>query len=409
MENKITKITAEEVRDSKGSPALKVTVWVGEMLGSFAVPSGASTGAHEAHELRDSDGRGVQSAIKNVNEKIASVLVGQEVSDQKEIDRLMVELDDTKNKDNLGGNAMIGASIACAKTAAKVSGLETFEYLRALAEIKPSRKTPYLFMNLLEGGKHANNGLAFQEHLVVPMIDDVEETVSVGIKIQNTLKEMLKEQTGEYPNLGHEGGFMLKTTDPREPFLLLQEAVRKNNLEGVVRFSIDAAASSFYKNTPRLGGVYEVGGRVLSKDELMGLYLSLADEFNLFSIEDPFEEEDFESFALLKEKIPATLIVGDDLTVSNKELLQKALDKKSISAMIIKPNQIGTLTETLQTMKLARENGIELIVSNRGEETDDDFIADLAYAFGCFGLKSGAPTKSERKVKYDRLMKITGN
>ena len=412
MQNKIEKIIGEEIKDSRGNPTIKVTVFCGEKSGSFSVPSGASTGTHEAHELRDEDGKGVNKAISNVNNIIAPALVGKNVLNQNEIDKILIKLDGTKNKDNLGGNAMIGVSIACAKVAAKISNMETFEYLRtlrlgsgqALAKIKPSRQTPYLFMNLLEGGKHADNGLAFQEHLVVPMIDNSEEAVSMGVKIQNTLKEMLEGETGEYPALGHEGGFMPKVTDPRAPFLLLQEAVRKNDLGNSVRFSIDAAASSFFEDSS-----YKVDGKKIAKHNLTDMYVSLVEEFKLFSIEDPFEQEDFESFAELREKIPNTLVVGDDLTVSRETLLRKAMGKKSINAMIIKPNQAGTLTETLETMKLARGNGIELIVSNRGEETDDDFIADLAYAFGCFGLKACAPTKLERMVKYNRLIKITNS
>jgi len=202
--------------------------------------------------------------------------------------------------------------------------------------------------------------------------------------------------------LGDEGGFALKTSDIRAPLVFLTEAIKKNNLEKKVKLALDVAASSFYEK-----GNYKIAGKNVSKEELMGLYESLTAEFDIFSIEDPFHEEDFESFAELKKKNSDLLIVGDDLTVSNSKLLKKAIEKESINAMIIKPNQIGTLTETLETMKLARENDIELIVSHRGEETDDDFIADLAFAFGCFGLKAGSPQKPERMVKYKRLIEIS--
>jgi len=421
MENKITKINAEEIKDSRGNPTIKVTVFacpsetlakegVGDVSGSFSVPSGASTGVHEAHELRDSDGRGVKNAIEKVNKIIAPVLIGQNVLNQKEIDRIMLELDGTPNKDNLGGNSMIGVSIACAKVAAKVSSLETFEYLRTLMEIKPSRKVPYLFMNLLEGGKHTSNILAFQEYLIVSDTENISEAVDIGIKIQNTLREIITKELGEESIvLGDEGGFALKVTDIRKPLIFLTEAIKKNNLQDKVRLALDVAASSFFENDS-----YKIDGKDISKEELMNIYNSLITEFNLFSIEDPFNEEDFEGFKELKERnTHATagqenlFIVGDDLTVSNQALLKEAIEKESMNAMIIKPNQIGTLTETLLTMKLARENDIELIVSHRGRETSDDFIADLAYAFNCFGLKAGSPQKAERMVKYKRLMQIT--
>jgi len=410
MENKITKVIAEEIKDSRGNPTLKVVVWVGDISGSFSVPAGASTGAHEAHELRDEDGKGVKKAIDKVNKKIAPALVGQDVLNQKEIDKIMLELDGTPNKDNLGGNSMIGVSIACAKVAAKVSSQEVFEYLRTLAEIKPSRKIPYLYMNLINGGKHAKNGLAFQEYHIVPNTEDVAEAIEIGIKIQNTLKKNILLELGEESIvLGDEGGFAPRVSDIKKPLQYLTEAIKQNYLLGKVRLALDVASSSFY--TPALNtdvnGFYKVDNKNISKEELMGIYRSLIKEFSLFSIEDPFDEEDFESFKKLKENNIKLKVVGDDLTVTNKILLKEAIEKDSINAMIIKPNQIGMLTETLETMKLARENGIELIVSHRSGETNDDFIADLAYAFGCFGLKAGAPEKPERKVKYDRLKVIT--
>jgi enolase len=405
MENKITKILAEEIKDSRGNPTLKVSIWVGDKFDSFSVPSGASTGAHEAHELRDEDGRGVKNAIDKVNNIIAPVLIGQDVLNQKEIDRIMIELDGTLNKDNLGGNSMIGVSIACAKVAAKISNVEIFEHLRTLAEIKPSRKAPYLYMNLINGGKHAKNNLAFQEYHIVPDTENVEEAVEIGIKIQNSLKEIIIKNLGEESIvLGDEGGFAPKISDIRKPLEYLVEAIKENNLENKVRLALDVASTSFYEN-----GFYKVDGKDITKDELLNIYNSSIKEFNLLSIEDPFYEEDFESFKKLKDNNQNLFVVGDDLTVTNKNLLKEAIEKGSINAMIIKPNQIGTLSETLETMKLARENGVELIVSHRSGETDDDFIADIAFAFNCFGLKSGAPTKPERMVKYKRLIKIINN
>ncbi|MFZ3011893.1 MAG: phosphopyruvate hydratase [Minisyncoccia bacterium] len=403
MQNQITKIFAEEIKDSRSNPTLKITVEAGGMSASFSVPSGASTGVHEAHELRDEDKKGVKKAIDTVNNIIAPALIGQDVLNQKEIDRVMLDLDSTSNKDNLGGNSMIGVSIACAKTASKVSGVEVFEHLRTLVEVKPSRKTPYLYMNLINGGKHAKNDLAFQEYHVVPNTEDVKEAVEIGIQIQDSLREIILKDLGEDSLiLGDEGGFAPKTSDIRQPLVYLTEAIKQNNLEGKVRLALDVAATSFYNSSV---GLYRIDGKDVSKEELLNIYNSLIQEFNLLSIEDPFYEEDFESFKKLKEN-NETIVVGDDLTVTNKILLKEAIEKGSIGAMIIKPNQIGTLSETLETMKLARENNIELIVSHRSGETEDDFIADLAYAFNCFGLKSGSPQKTERMVKYKRLIKI---
>ncbi len=399
----ITKIFAEEIKDSRGNPTIKVTVYIGDVLGSFSVPSGASTGLNEAHELRDEDGKGIKRAVDNVNNIIAQALIGKDVLNQKEIDRIMIELDGTENKDNLGGNSMIGVSIACAKTAALVSEIEVFEHLRTLAEIKPSRHTPYLYMNLINGGKHAKNNLAFQEYHIVPNTENVKEAVEIGIKIQNSLKEFFTKDFGEESLvLGDEGGYAPAIIDIRKPLVYLSEAIKENNLEGRVRLALDVASSSFYEN-----GKYRVNGKDILSEELMNIYNSLFKEFVLLSIEDPFDEIDFENFAKLKENNRNLYIVGDDLTVTNEILLKKAIEKNSINAMIIKPNQIGTLTETLETMRLARENDIELIVSHRSGETDDDFIADLAFAFSCFGLKAGSPIKHERMVKYDRLIKIT--
>jgi enolase len=401
--SEISKILAEEVYDSRGSPTIKVTVFAGNTQGSFSVPSGASTGVHEAHELRDEDGKGVKNSLEKVNKIIAPALIGKDASNQKEIDRIMLELDGTANKDNLGGNSMIGVSIACAKAAAKAGGVEVFEHLRTLAEIQPSRKVPYLYMNIINGGKHAKNNLAFQEYHIVPDTEDVAEAVGIGIKIQNSLSLIIIKDLGEESIvLGDEGGFAPKTGDIRKPLLYLKEAIKQNNLENKVLLALDVASSSFYSD-----GQYKVDGKNISKEELTNIYNSLITEFGLLSIEDPFDEEDFESFRKLKDDHIGLKVVGDDLTATNVLLLKKAIEKKSINAMIIKPNQIGTLTETLSTMKLGRDNGIELIVSHRSGETEDDFIADLAFAFNCFGMKAGSPQKSERMVKYNRLIKIT--
>lgn len=423
MSYKIEKILAEEIRDSRGNPTIEVSVFSHDKKGSFAVPSGASTGIHEAHELRDPEPEqarygagpdrkliiskvgGVQIVIKKINEIIAPALLGMDVLVQAEIDRKLIELDGTLNKDNLGGNSMIGISIACAKLGAKLQEIELYEYLRELYEIKPSRSIPHLYMNLINGGKHAQNNLAFQEYHIVTDTENIEEAVDIGLQIQDSLKEIITEELGEDSlTLGDEGGYAPQISDIKKPLEYLTRAIEENNLQGKVHLALDVAASSFFKDNK-----YEVDGESIDKEKLQEIYTSLIKEFNLFSIEDPFQEEDFESFAQLKKTHQNLIVMGDDLTVTNKKLLQKSIEENSINAMIIKPNQIGTLTETLETMQLARENEVELIISHRSGETDDDFIADLAFAFNCFGLKSGSPLKPERMIKYQRLINITKN
>jgi enolase len=404
MENKITKIIAEEIRDSRGNPTILVSVYVGEKWGTFAVPSGASTGLHEAFELKDPD-KGVKSVLEKINQILVPALIGKNVLNQKEIDLAMIALDGTSNKSNLGGNALIGLSIACAKVAAKIQKIELYEYLRTLAEIKPSRKVPHLYMNLINGGVHARNDLAFQEYHIVPQTENIEEAVDIGLRIQDSLKEIFLEELGEDSlTLGDEGGYAPQINDIQKPLEYLQKAIIENNLTDKVFLALDVAASSFYQNEK-----YLMNGEEKTKEEFLEVYDFLLKNYKILSIEDPFEEEDFSSFAKLKKNYPNLIVMGDDLTVTNKTLLQKAIDLDCINAMIIKPNQIGTLTETLETMALARENNIELIVSHRSGETDDDFIADLAYAFGTFGLKSGSPLKEERMIKYQRLINILKN
>ena len=403
IHNIIEDIIVEEIEDSRGNPTISVHIYSSGKSGTFEVPSGASTGAHEAFELRDEDKKGVKNSIIKITESIAPAIDGRNIFDQKGIDHLMIELDGTKNKKNLGGNSMIGVSIACAKAAANVKNIQLYEYLRELENIKPSQKIPYLYMNLINGGKHAKNGLAFQEYHVVPVVKNAGEAVEIGNKIVEVLGQIIRTKYGdESLVLGDEGGFAPKITNIREPLVLLSDAIEAAGLKGRVRLALDVAASSFFEN-----GKYKIGDDLITKEALMEIYKNLMTEFNLLSIEDPFDEEDFESFKILKELYPDLKVVGDDLTVTNVERLKEAIEKKSINAMIVKPNQVGTLTETLATMKLARENNIDLIVSHRSGETEDTFIADLAYAFGTFGLKSGAPGKKERKVKYDRLIEIS--
>lgn len=400
--NLITKIEAIEIVDSREKPTLKITVFADLFEASFSVPSGASTGMSECCELRDPDG-GMKNAISKIESIIQPNLIGKNVLNQKEIDQTMIELDGTLNKSNLGGNSILGISMACARLGALLRNMPLANYLKETFYIKPKNPQTYFYANLINGGKHAENNLAFQEYHIVPIVEDPKEALEIVINFQNLLKNLIQSnlEIDDIP-IGDEGGFAPKLENIREPLVFLKKVITNNNLENKVRLALDVAASSFYEE-----GFYLVDGKKITKEELMNLYAQLINEFNIFSIEDPFEENDFESFAILKNKFPDLLVVADDLTVTNKVLLEKAIKENSINALIIKPNQIGTLTEVFETIKLAYENNIEIIVSHRSGETMDDFIADLASAFGAFGLKAGAPSKEERLVKYNRFIKIT--
>src|SRR3989339_979444 len=403
MNTKITKIAGEKILDSLGNATVRVTIDTNSGAGSFAVPSGASTGAFEANENKD-----INQVIQNIQNLIAPQLIGIEATEQEEIDKIMLELDGTANKSKLSGNAIIGVSVAAAKAVARSLGQELFEYLRSLAQIKPSRPTPYLFMNLINGGKHAHSKLPFQEYHIVPQTDSIEESLDMGTKIFKSLREKIdKEMSPSFSNVGDEGGATVdigttvETDDVFIPLKLLSETIAQLGYTDKARLAMDVAASSFFD-----GSNYMIGGNI-TPDQLYGIYKQIFTEFDIISIEDPFNEEDFTNFAKIHAEYPDKFIVGDDLTVTNVERLAMAINNKSINAIIIKPNQVGTLTETLNTMKMARENNIECIVSHRSGETEDDFIADLAYAFSCFGLKSGAPNRGERVAKYNRLQHIT--
>ncbi|KKW08481.1 MAG: Enolase [Candidatus Kaiserbacteria bacterium GW2011_GWA2_49_19] len=400
--HKITDIIARETSDSRGRPTVSVTVHADEHEGTFDVPSGASTGSLEACELRDSDGR-VSRAIDNVNTLIKREIAGMDVHDQSQIDAKIIALDGTVNKSKLGGNATIGVSIAVAKAAAKAEGMEPFEYLRQLADIKPSRKTPYLYLNYINGGKHAKSPIAFQEHMLVPDTNSVTEALEMAEVLEKALYEIVAKKYGAETaaEVGDEGGYVLPEGTYETPFELSAQAIHDSGYDGKCFIAADVAASSFFSE-----GAYVMQGERYSADDLREIYLSLIKKFSILSIEDPFFEESFEDFAKLQKQTDVR-IVGDDLTVTNKAMLTRAIGTCSVRAIIIKPNQIGTLSETLDTMHEARSRDVDCIVSHRSGETNDDFIADLAFAFGCFGLKTGSLRKPERVIKYKRLEKIS--
>jgi len=406
MDKKITDIRAEQILDSRNNPTLRVSVYVNDIMGFFDVPSGASTGKYEACELRDGENgkSGVLNAIDKIEKMIKPALIGIEIDQQQQIDEIMIKLDGTPQKTNLGGNSTIGVSIACAKTAAKVLGVEVYEYLRTIKSITPSRKEPYLYFNLINGGKHAATKLAFQEFHIVPQVESSEESVKISREIQNKLDEILEKEFKTVTK-GDEGGVALDVEDIFTPLLLMKRAVEELGYKDQIKYALDVAASSFYDHELR---VYKFMDREWTTDEMVELYIKICNDFPMISIEDPFDEEDYAGFTKLQASVK-TKLIGDDLTVTNIERLKKAIIEKSIEGIIIKPNQIGTLTETLNTMKFAKENNIDCIISHRSGETMDNFIGDLVCAYQCFGIKAGALGPKERDIKYERIIKINSH
>ena len=405
----IRSIRAREILDSRGNPTLEVTVTCERGSGTFGVPSGASTGAHEAFELRDGDrsrfgGNGVLQAATHVNVDIAGALVGTDAADQRAMDSLLLDLDGTPNKSRLGGNAVTGVSVAAAKAAAAATEVTLVEYLKTLAEgITPSRRVPYLGMNLINGGKHAATRVAFQEYKVVPETEDIAEAVNIGTTIMHALKKRIAKDYGAVnANVGDEGGFAPDLDSVRKPLELFMETAADLNLDGRIKVALDVAASSFYD--PKADR-YAFDGADRTAAELEATLRGIIKDFPVLYIEDPFNEDKFADFARLNADA-GVVIVGDDLTVTNTAFLQRAIDVNAISGIIIKVNQVGTLTETFDTMRLARKHNIHCIVSHRSGETNDAFIADLAVAMGVWSVKAGGPQRGERVAKYNRFLEL---
>lgn len=401
----IKNIIAREILDSRGNPTVEVDVILESgIIGRAAVPSGASTGEREALEMRDGDkkrfgGKGVLNAVINVNEKIKPVITGMDVFDQYSIDSAMLELDGTKTKSNLGANAILGVSMACLKAAAKEKKMPLYKY------VGEGTTLPVPMMNILNGGAHADNKLDFQEFMIIPQRDTIHERVRVGSEVFHALKSVLNERklsTG----VGDEGGFAPDLESNTEGFELIMEAIKKAGYEpGIdVKLAIDVAASEFYSD-----GKYNlVGeGRSLTTDELINFYKELVSKYPIISIEDPVDENDWEGFAKITKELGNKIqLVGDDLFVTNKECLQKGIDLKAGNAILLKVNQIGTITETLETIKLAKENGYKTIISHRSGETEDTTIADLAVGLDLGQIKTGSMSRTDRICKYNQLMRI---
>lgn len=401
----IVDVKAREILDSRGNPTVEVDVVLENGIKArAAVPSGASTGEREALEMRDGDksrfgGKGVLNAVKNVNEKIKPVVVGMDVFDQKAVDTAMLELDGTKTKSNLGANAILGVSMAVLKAASKAKEMPLYKY------IGEGKTLPTPMMNIINGGAHADNKLDFQEFMIIPQRDTIKERVRVGAEVFHALKSVLNER-GLSTGVGDEGGFAPDLDSNTEGFELIMEAIKKAGYEpGVdVKLGIDVAASEFYSD-----GKYNLAGegRSLTTDELIEFYKELVDKYPIISIEDPVDENDWEGFTKITKEIGDKVqLVGDDLFVTNKECLQKGIDLKAGNAILLKVNQIGSITETLETIELARSHGYKTIISHRSGETEDTTIADLAVGLDLGQIKTGSMSRTDRVCKYNQLIRI---
>jgi enolase len=411
----ITKILAREVLDSRGNPTVEVDVHTSSgRYGREMVPSGASTGVHEALELRDGGkrflGLGVQRAVRNILHQIAPKITGMDSRDQRAIDELMIEIDGTANKSVLGANAIMGVSLAVAKAAAVTSEMPTYQYLGKLCGHK-KYILPAPFMNVINGGRHAGTNIDFQEFMIVPFGENFRESLRMASETYHTLREIIIKRYGkESSNVGDEGGFtphchggggtMCELVE--EPLDLLTEAVEELGYQKEVKFAMDVAASEFYHH-----GAYLVRGKHVSSGELLDIYSDLLKKYPIVSIEDPFHQEAFGDFAQATRKFRAKCqIVGDDLTVTNTHRIARAIKSKSANCLLLKVNQVGTLTEAIDAAHLAQKANWNVMVSHRSGETEDHFISDLAVGLGNQQIKAGAPARGERTSKYNQLLRI---
>ncbi|MCI8588864.1 MAG: phosphopyruvate hydratase [Bacilli bacterium] len=399
---KIKNVIGREVLDSRGNPTVEVDVILENgVRGRAIVPSGASTGEREALEMRDGgnryNGKGVLKAVENVNTELRDLVIGMDAENQRELDYAMIELDGAETKSRLGANAILGISMAALKASASAAGKELYEY------VGDGRNLPIPMMNILNGGAHADNNLDFQEFMIIPQRDSIRERVRVGAEVFHSLKKVLNDK-GYFTGVGDEGGFAPNLSSNKEGFELIMEAIQKAGyVPGEdVKIAIDVAASEFYQD-----GVYHVDGKELTSDELIGFYEELVNTYPIISIEDPVDENDWTAFAKITEKIGDKVqLVGDDLFVTNKKCLQMGIDQKAGNAILLKVNQIGTITETLETIELAKKNGYKTVISHRSGETEDTTIADLAVGLDLGQIKTGSMSRTDRICKYNQLMRI---
>lgn len=401
---KIKDVKAREILDSRGNPTIEVDVILENgVKGRASVPSGASTGEREALELRDNDsrylGKGVLKAVNNVNGPIRNLLIGYDVEKQVEIDMAMINLDGTKTKSNLGANAILGVSLAVLKAASNNANMPLYQYVGS------GRTLPVPMMNILNGGAHADNKLDFQEFMIIPQAKTIKERVRIGAEVFHNLKKVLK-QRNLVTSVGDEGGFAPSLNNNEDGFELIMLAIKEAGyVPGVdVCLAIDVAASEFYEN-----GLYNLKGenKSLTTNELIDFYCYLCDKYPIISIEDPVDENDWEGFKLITEKLGDKIqIVGDDLFVTNPYCLKQGIDMHAGNAILIKLNQIGTFTETLQTINLAKKYNYKTIISHRSGETEDTTIADLAVGLALGQIKTGSLSRTDRICKYNQLMRI---
>jgi enolase len=408
--SKIKNILAREVLDSRGNPTVEVTVFTEKSSGSAIVPSGASTGIHEALELRDKDpkrylGKGVLKACQNAGGPIKKALIGKEVSEQENIDELMIKLDGTANKSKLGANAILGVSLACARTAANEKKVGLYKYLNPKADI-----LPVPMMNIMNGGKHADSGLDIQEFMVMPVgAKSFREALRMGAEIFHCLGALLKEK-GYKTTVGDEGGYAPSLTDQEQAFGFILKAIEKAGykVQKDVLLAIDPAASEFYDSAKK-AYLFRIKGNqeTLSSSEMVDYWANLVKKFPIISIEDGLSEDDWKGWSDLTARIGKKVqIVGDDLLVTNVERLQKAINLGSVNSILIKLNQIGSLTETMDAIKMADASNLTAVVSHRSGETEDTTIADFVVAMGTGQIKTGSLCRSERVAKYNQLLRI---
>ena len=399
---KIKDIYAREILDSRGNPTVEVELTLECGIKALAsVPSGASTGKREAIELRDNEkdryhGKGVQKAVHNVNEIIKPLLIGKDSLNQREIDDIMIKEDGTYNKSNLGANAILGVSLANLKAASIAKNVELYEYIGNTYSI------PRCMMNILNGGAHASNKLDFQEFMIVPSKEEYKENLRMGSEIFNTLKSVLKEKN-LLCGVGDEGGFAPNINNAVEALELIKEAINKSGytLGKEVFIALDVAASEFYDN-----GIYKLEEKDYTKEELVEYYKQLVEKYHIISIEDGMAEDDYEGWKLLTKEIPNIQLVGDDLFVTNKDLLKEGINMGIANSILIKLNQIGTVSETIDCINLAKENNYSTIISHRSGETEDSYIADIAVGLNLGQIKTGTVSRGERTSKYNRLLRI---
>lgn len=401
----IEDVTAIEVLDSRGNPTVKATVALSDgTVASTIVPSGASTGKREALELRDKDerycGKGVLKAVENVNSQIAEAVIGLDAFDQKALDDEMRELDGTDNYSNLGANAVLGVSMAVARAAAKSLDVPLYRYLGgANASV-----LPVPMFNIINGGAHANNSVDFQEFMIMPFgFDKFSDALRAATEIYHTLKGLLNA-AGHSTAVGDEGGFAPNLNDNEEPIKLIMQAIEKAGYKAgeQIKLALDVAASELYEN-----GKYKLEGKEFSSEELIERYAQLCEKYPIFSIEDGLSEDDWAGWAKLTSRLGSKVqLVGDDLFVTNEKILRKGIAKGVGNAILIKPNQIGTVSQTMQTIRLAQRKGYRCVMSHRSGESEDSFIADFAVAMNTGQIKTGATSRSERNAKYNRLLEI---